>query len=637
MKRKIMGIICLLILAAVLLSCSGESGTGTDTSEESTVPEVQLISLAEYKIIRPDDQDEYTEAAKAVYTAMLAEFGNAQITVDFYKRTETLPEKAKEILIGPTNRPESSENSGSLKTLDWRVEYHPESERISILGGSQAALTEAVEWFIETYVKGKKTEAAVPSDLLKIYSSDSYQYKSLKINGASIEDYSIVIPSSADKDEIYAANCIKNTIETKTGICMNIVSENKYESGKAFFIGNTKKLKNAGLTAAVAATVSVSEDNIFIFGEGGYEVAAAKRLIDSVFENKTGEDISVEIKENMVYEGITANVGSVSEFGTLPVAIVDQKNACAAIYDLSSVYKAAISGGSALPELKYTFKPSSAKGFTVDSTYANRIDEFRIRYSELLGCYLMLFTSSSGFTGIAKYPSGDKVWEKSLSGYGPHSIEYLPNGFVALALSGNGDETKAQVRLYDTNGKITQNSYSLVEGCHAVLWDEVRSILWVYGTNDLFAYEAEAVEGKPVLTKIDSYSFSYQGLGGHDMSAVPGDSDRLIISGTKGAVIVNKPLSKSEILAEKQLNINATKCLSLLPALAGDAGSRNPGFFFIRTYAQNVYASHDTDNFDIFWGTSLDKAPSGSFKVTLSDRAFYKARAIDYSYCPNLP
>jgi len=640
MKSRLLTVIPLLLIAVIFCSCAGGSRLQKEdmtaiTEEENTEAEITDISLSGYTVIRPDNQSYEFNPSIALYKALNSEFGDTNIATDWVKDKSTIPAQAKEILVGNTNRPENISNAAALKVKDWRIEYFPESGRIAITGGSEEAIAEAVNSFVSKYVSGKGVTAVFPSNLLEEHITDLYTVKKLSINGTPVENYQIVIPAISDNDEQYAADVLKNGIEAQTGYNLSIVTEKYYETGAAIFVGKTSALKKAGLVSEVSAKVTPKDGVLFVYGEGGYEVAAAKRLISSFFAEIKAE-IDFRLEKETVYTDIVAKVNKIEELGELPVAVVDQKNACAAIYDVAPVYRAALKSETASPVLKYSFAPTNANGFKLNGTYGNRIDDFRIRYSEKLGCYIMLFTSSSGYVGIAEYPSGKFIWSDSLSGYGPHSIEYLPNGLVALALSGNGDESKAKISVSKIDEALPIYGSKLLNGCHAVLWDEVRGILWGWGSSNLIAMEIDDSGKTPALSVISNYSCTAS-LGGHDMSAVPGDSDLLILSGSSGAVFVNKASGKTFSLTENSMKVNSIKCLSVLPTLESDANPDKPVYFFIRTYAQDVYASHDTDNFDIFWGTSLSSSTSGHVKITLSERAFYKVRALDYSYCPDLP
>lgn len=135
--------------------------------------------------------------------------------------------------------------------------------------------------------------------------------------------------------------------------------------------------------------------------------------------------------------------------------------------------------------------------------------------------------------GVAEYPSGECVWTATVpSGYSPHSIEYLPNGNVAVALTGAGDVSKAFVRVYAAS--VLKNSTVFAEmnlpSAHAVMWDDENDVLWAMGSDTVAAYEIGGTKEKPTMNRINELGGKLSTDGGHDLSLVYGDSTRLWIS-----------------------------------------------------------------------------------------------------------
>ncbi|MBO5701452.1 MAG: hypothetical protein J6S71_03330, partial [Clostridia bacterium] len=290
------------------------------------------------------------------------------------------------------------------------------------------------------------------------------------------------------------------------------------------------------------------------------------------------------------------------------IALADQLNASIAVYDLAS--------GEAV--LKYEFKPKTSNGFSLEG-YGNRVDEARLRYSEKWGTYIMMFTSSSGYVGVASYPEEKCLFEAELKGTSPHSIEYLPNGLIAVASSGGNDTSKGFIRVYSTESK-TGNRYAEAKltSAHAVLWDETREILWAMGSTEIVAYEIGSDPASPSMTKIASYGCNDM-KGGHDLSAICGNDDQVWVGGsiirifdkTTGMLIDN-------YAGASQVNAGSVKCICSFPD--GTAA---------RTVATGVYASHNTDRFKLF---EFSESIANSKEFVFEGRAFYKARAFLAAY-----
>ena len=276
----------------------------------------------------------------------------------------------------------------------------------------------------------------------------------------------------------------------------------------------------AGNQTLVAVGVVETVDLEIFCGEGGLVVMAARALLEGLFP-KGQTEVSLTLGEAKVLKFERATYPALNDFGTKPIALADQLNASIAVYDLAS----------GDPALKYEFKPQTAKGFSLKG-YGNRVDEARLRYSEKWGTYIILFTSSSGYVGVASYPAEECLWEAELGGTSPHSIEYLPNGMIAVASSGGSKTENGFIRLYSAeNKKDAKYAEKQLTSAHAVLWDETREILWAMGSSLIVAYEIGDDPSAPSMTKIASYGCNDM-KGGHDFSAICGDDDRVWVGGS---------------------------------------------------------------------------------------------------------
>ncbi len=347
---------------------------------------------------------------------------------------------------------------------------------------------------------------------------------------------------------------------------------------------------------------------LLVGGSGGYAVAAARSFIKKYIAPASGDTVTETAEavpaafERAVYPADEAGI-----VGGTRVALADQQNAACVVVDIAD-------GDNAKP--LWTFAPLSSKGFTV-SKFGNRIDECRLRYSEVLGKYVICVTSSSGFVGVGEYPSGNRVFDVVLPGYGPHSIEYLPSGAVAVACSGNGNESKAMIRFYVANEKgavMLKCKSVMLEGAHGIIWDDVRELLWAVGTKDIVAFEVSGELTDATLSAVPVYSATLPKNGGHDIAAFYGDPDRVWIGG--GNIVIFNKSTGTFADAPGSVSSGNTKCIGNL-----DDGR------IIRTVATNVYAAHDTDRYLLF-----DANGQQISETVFTSRAFYKTRLFDPRY-----
>ena len=601
-KRLFTFLICITLL---LSSCSGDVLDPIVTQPVDEYPTSELteppadISLAGYTVIRSSNASATVVSAAVELKKALADaVGEVGIGDDWYKTGDTLPAEALEILVGDTNRPESVELKENLLANDFAIKYFPESRRIAIIGGDDESTVKAISHFLEYCLQGGE----IASDLSYL-SAGQYAVTSCLLDGEPIEAYTLVIPDSADADENYAAELITNTVLGKTGKKLSTVKLSKAPNGKKILIGRAAEVTTADSEYVMGA----KNGNVILCGDGGLVVRAARDLVEGLFP-KGQTEVAFTLGEAKTVKFERASYPAITDFGSKPIALADQMNASLAVYDLSS--------GEAV--LKYEFVPQTSKGFSLKG-YAHRIDEARLRYSEKWSTYVMLFTSSSGYCGVASYPAEECLFEAELGGTSPHSIEYLPNGMVAIASSGGSDSTKGFIRVYSAgNKKDTKYAEKLLDGAHAVLWDETREILWAMGYSDIVAYEIGNDPAAPSMTKIASYGCDDM-KGGHDFSAISGDADRVWVGGSFVGIF-DKTTGKIDknYAGSEQISTSSVKCICSFPD--GDAAL---------TVATKVYADHDTDRFKLF---SFEGSKATAKTYTFDGRAFYKARAFLAEY-----
>lgn len=602
MKKRLFAFLVSIIL--LLPSCTGnlpDVTVGPDGSAAPEQTEAAAISLAGYTVIRPEHAEAgVLSAAIDLKKELEASAEGIAISDDWYRSGESLPDQAKEILVGNTNRAETQELLRGLLADDYAVKYFPESGRIAICGGSDEATVKAIGYFLEFCV----SEGSIESTLSFCSVSD-YAVGECLLAGAPIGEYAVAIPDSADADEKYAAQIIADTVLEKTGVRIETVKLSKTDAERLIIV---RKSEEVGGDRGEPLTVALKDGAVTVSAKGGLIVRAARMLTEALFPN--GEErVSLPLEEELISYYKAPSYPALDDFGAKPIALADQLGASIAVYDLSA----------GEPVLKYEFKPQTVKGFSLEG-YANRVDEARLRYSEKWGTYVILFTSSSGYTGVASYPAEECLWQAPLKGTSPHSIEYLPSGTVAVASSGGSAAENGFIRLYSTEKGKNGNIFAedKLTSAHALLWDDLRGVLWAMGNTEIVAYEVGADPAKPALKRISVYGCSDM-KGGHDLSAVCGNEDLLWVSGsrvlmfdkTKGSLI-------DDYVGADQIDTGSVKCICSFPD--GDAA---------RTVATGVYADHNTDRFTLY---SFEGSAVASREYIFEGRAFYKARAFYADY-----
>ena len=168
-KRILILLLSVIILLPILSACvsdgNGDETSSVTTSEPSTG---DPQSIKDYKII-------CKENASAAISSLCMSIKNAANEIgmtlqpqdDFIKGGTDGNVPGKEILVGDTNRKESSEAKVGLKAGDYIIRVV--GEKIVIQAGSELVMKEAVEFFINDIIKTNKGMISGNYEKLNVY------------------------------------------------------------------------------------------------------------------------------------------------------------------------------------------------------------------------------------------------------------------------------------------------------------------------------------------------------------------------------------------------------------------------------------------------------------------------------------
>jgi len=303
------------------------------------------------------------------------------------------------------------------------------------------------------------------------------------------------------------------------------------------------------------------------------------------------------------------------------VAITDQKNGKIVVLDLSKENPAAASS------VVWQWKASKSD---MNFTGGSHLDDVKLRevYGGLFNGTVVGVTTSGGLVAVVEYPSGKCLFNANASGWGPHDIEILPNGLVAVALSGNGNASKSSIRIYRASSKYDTEYVELsINSGHGILWDPQWNVLWGLGGTELNAYEVGGSPStKPTLTKKSGMGAS-KFSGGHCLAPVYGNTDRLWIS--TGTSVLQ--FSKSE----NKIYYDYPEKLAVSVASVKGVGSfANGCVVSCVADKNNATASHNSNVLRLayyrVWSDGTRELKTK--KITFPDRDFYKVRVFDANY-----
>lgn len=159
-----------LLLAVLLSACKTENQADT---------EADVLPVCGYIVIRSDmSAQNVTDASVKLRRTIADATGeDIKIATDYVKDPSGIPVSAKEILVGSTNRTESMTAAEGLGEYDFKIVR--DGERIVIAGGSDKAVTGAVEYFIEQYIDINTRKLMIPEELNYMYTFEKTDNSSL--------------------------------------------------------------------------------------------------------------------------------------------------------------------------------------------------------------------------------------------------------------------------------------------------------------------------------------------------------------------------------------------------------------------------------------------------------------------------
>ena len=204
MKKLCLCILSLLVLLAVLAACRGG---------EEQPPEPELVSYhaAEYTIVRPEKADDaLVEAAVAFQQTLKARTGaDVAISDDYVNRGEQPDDAAKEILIGPTNRPQST---AAQQALGGRFGFSlsVSGSKIVVAAPTVELIEEALRYLDETYLSHSEGTGSFPLPEGMNYVSEEYPFIELVSGGEA--RYTVVYPMSDVEGMFPAAQLVQQAL-----------------------------------------------------------------------------------------------------------------------------------------------------------------------------------------------------------------------------------------------------------------------------------------------------------------------------------------------------------------------------------------------------------------------------------------
>lgn len=241
MKQKLRVAVVLLLLFSFLLSaCASTGDIGTVTSDlkstgEKTTgsglidPEPEPLDIGQFTIVRGMRASSAAISSATYLKNALSAYAAVAIEDDFYQGD--LVYYGREILIGKTNRPESTAVFEELGTV-YRYIIRQVGDHI-VIAAQDEDIQLAVEAFLATYLANGKIKPGADLKILK-----EYPIQSLTINGVDIQEFSIVIPKNFTASQKKDVEWMAETICSAYGATLPLLIAGEEQQGShCIYIG----------------------------------------------------------------------------------------------------------------------------------------------------------------------------------------------------------------------------------------------------------------------------------------------------------------------------------------------------------------------------------------------------------------
>ena len=343
MKKIALTLILLSLACMLFVSCADTNGTSSsdsDTSASDVSPKEEQNGIP---IIKEDGKSDYTiiyDNTLDIYPScqdLKAAIYNAYYVSMFPKKAAETPIGDYEILIGQTNRPESSQLQSSIGEDEYGIRLI--GNKIVINSLTERGIKAAVKEFINMYVSSENKNMSIPADLnivKKIPAEEvkvvaGWTFKSFKASNNTTLPYQLYMPENYDPAKEYpvilfmhglgsVGNKGEHISQTVAQFVKNVTASNKYKNEVIILAPQHPSGQKWVEVNFTPGTYNFANTPISKW------LAAAKELLDSCIE-----DYSID--ENRIYGygnsmGAFATIYMAMTYPDLYAAIVPVAGGC---------------------------------------------------------------------------------------------------------------------------------------------------------------------------------------------------------------------------------------------------------------------------------------------------------------------
>lgn len=299
--KKIIKSVCLFMgLLFLLVSVSGcpKSVPVPPKGEDETI---LLSELADYTVVYPSNAGSDLITSIGTLTARLREIYGVTLYVrdDFVlESVESTKPRDREILVGATNRQESTSFLSSLRANDygWKLD----GGKLVIAGLTEETVMTAIDGFISK-VCAEKRETVFYSEKNHSYLfTDQYPLSRIQLGGKDISEYRIVYSSKPGNAEIAAADLVRRAIADECGVLLPIVKDSVAAQAGEILVGKTNRESVTVSETGKYALGTLGNGNVYLAGESATGVYYAARALASQIRALTSETLTVNVAKQFI-------------------------------------------------------------------------------------------------------------------------------------------------------------------------------------------------------------------------------------------------------------------------------------------------------------------------------------------------
>ena len=282
-----------LLLSAALLfllpSCRpGQAAEAPESgAPESGVPEAEIPADFVCTVVRGDESSRAVTDAASALRKQLIEYGlTVEIKTDWVKRGEEIKRFRNEILIGPTNRPESEELYRRFESAAEPLDYIITFGETPCIAATDESVLGAAALFAEEYVR---RIAGHEEGTMELEQKHVFPAAGMTLYGAGIGDWSIVCPPEYTERE-------REDFEKAADLLYRLTGERMGTGGEhAILVGTASPLT----PRTVDLGYLVKYDGRDLHLGGGNAWADLRALYQGLLYGALGTDGDLSLPENL--------------------------------------------------------------------------------------------------------------------------------------------------------------------------------------------------------------------------------------------------------------------------------------------------------------------------------------------------